>query len=72
MHINQQAAILIRSLMRDLHASEHIVFRGPGGHITSKAVLAELDKSVPADNSASDAVAEEEFQMKMHGYRGQD
>lgn len=72
MTLEQQASLMIRSLMRALRVSEHIVFHGDG-NIVSNVLLAQLEevKPAPIDNSASDAVAEEEFQIAMHGYRNQ-
>lgn len=41
--LNQRAAMVIRSLMRDLHVSDHIVFPEGENAISANKVLAELE-----------------------------
>lgn len=76
MNLNKKAAILIRSLMRDLRISDHIVFHGEG-NITSDAVLEALEgphvgdtEGDGAGGEAALAIAEEAFRAGCAAFEG--
>lgn len=68
MNLNEQAALVIRSLMRDLRVSDHIVTPRGGKSVSSASVLEQLEAPHVGDGTSDAALAIGEHAFRT-GYK---
>ena len=70
MDLNKRSALLIRSLMRHLGVTDHIVFPQEGGAVSSEKVLEQLDGPHVGDGTPDAALAISEHAVRYGYARG--